>query len=181
MDYNIIYNPSDPKSGWDTGATTNFIPSPYSIDGSFNNQIIMPTSSWKNGCSILDGKEITQETIRIYTPMEEEEELHPSLSHFFKAVSYYTLGSKPGDWYCPTILDLLYISARLDTINTSLEKIWKIFKRGAYSFDMNYITCISDNRYMYGNPYIVTPYYIMEANTTRYGMDGYYLIPFTRM
>lgn len=132
-------NPYDTETQWaflSGGGTDNpnlpLIPSPYLSDGSINPIF---RSEGTVGAA-LNGREYTDILLNLSTAQADwktaETITNSSNSNYYPAACttwrYSTVGTSQGDWYLPSIGELLYIPARAKQIQEALDAIGNILK-----------------------------------------------------
>lgn len=132
-------NPYDTETQWGyfTGGGTDnpnnpLIPSPYLSNGSINPIF----RSEDTACAALNGKEYTDILLNLSTAQEDwriAETITNSFGpNYYPAACttwrYHTIGTSQGDWYLPSIGELLYIPARAKQIQEALDAIGNVLK-----------------------------------------------------
>lgn len=180
--YNIISSTTYPldKNVKYNSTALGLAPSPYLTDGSRNlqySQITNPSSE-ENCLAYFNGKEntniiIKRRGIKDYNTWIPEDNMvdYPAASY---CDMYYTVGTKQGDWYLPTIAELGYVIARLKEIESAISKITSVYGNTyADSFSRNYTYWSStkgwENQMWYRSSYdIVAIHYSAVVSNKRW-------------
>lgn len=132
-------NPYDTETQWGCltgGGTDNpnapLIPSPYLSDGGINPIF----RSEGTACAALNGKENTNVLLNLSTAQPnwrtDSTITNSNTANYYPAACttwrYSTVGTSQGDWYLPSIGELLYVPARAKQIQEALDAIGNVLK-----------------------------------------------------
>lgn len=165
-EYHALENPYDTLTKWpsDDAHCEPLIPSPYLNNGkpnsiyrvnelSFYDSEYNETYTFKNGLSDMDGKNNTYKICKI----AERKETNKSEDVEY-CINYSTKGTKPGDWYLPSLGEVGYLLARFGKIRTALRQCCDFLygDDGAYEIHL-YQDIISSTYYDVNARWMFTP------------------------
>lgn len=164
--YYVYDNPYDTSTKWasDGAQCEPLMPSPYLNNGkpnsiyrvnelSFYDSEYNETYTFKNGLSDMDGKNNTYKICKI----AERNEINVTEDVEY-CINYSTKGTKPGDWYLPSIGEVGYLLARYGKIRTALRQCCDFLygDDGAYEINI-YQDIISSTYYDVNARWMFTP------------------------
>jgi hypothetical protein len=155
-EYHALENPYDTLTKWpsDGAHCEPLIPSPYLNNGkpnsiyrvnelSFYNSEYNETYTFKNALSDMDGKNNTYKICKI----TERDNINITEDVEY-CVNYSTQGTKPGDWYLPSLGEIGYLLARFGKIREALRQCCEYLYGDNYAYEIDiYQEIISSTYY----------------------------------
>ena len=150
-----IENPYDTLTKWisDGGQCEPLMPSPYLNNGkpnsiyrvselSFYNNEYDETYTFKNGLSDMDGKNNTYKICKIAERNE-----YNVTEDIEYCINYSTQGTKPGDWYLPSLGEVGYLLARLGKIREAMRQCCEYLYGDDYAYEIGIFQDIISSTY----------------------------------
>lgn len=133
-----IKNPYDNKTFYPNNSTSYIMLSPYNNDGSFNEDFStkqFDTSFDYNLLQFFDGKETSNNIIDQESYQEDwktadvitDSKVSGHYPLLCCAWRYHTRGTKQGDWFIPSLSEVIYLAVRRNLISKTFERLNKVF------------------------------------------------------